>query len=99
MRVGWQAWGAEPNPPVSPAAGGWPSGFRCRAREAGSGSTGPGGAVAADWGAEAPNKDGAAAGTFGFAWGEVTVWPQTGHGPETPARCPGTVSVLWQAWH
>lgn len=31
--------------------------------------------------------------------GEVMVVPQWGQGPDTPARCIGTVSVAWQALH
>lgn len=32
----------------------------------------------------------------GWAAGEVTVWPQFGHGPETPAIWAGTVKVVLQ---
>lgn len=35
----------------------------------------------------------------GGALGEVTVWPQVGHGPLTPAIDTGTVSVVPQALH
>ena len=35
----------------------------------------------------------------GAGWGEVTVCPQLGHGPETPAICAGTVRVVRQKPH
>lgn len=35
----------------------------------------------------------------GAGMGEVTVCPQLGHGPVTPAICAGTVRVVWQKPH
>jgi len=51
--------------------------------------------------AGAANAGGAKAGGAGGggAIGEVTVCPQVGHGPLTPAICTGTVSVVPQALH
>ena len=51
--------------------------------------------------AGAANAGGAKAGGAcgGGAIGEVTVWPQVGHGPLTPAIDRGTVSVVPQALH
>ena len=65
-----------------------------------------------DWGADCGGKagcDGVGAGAAawgcgwgvnaetGFGEGDVTVWPQVGQGPETPAMLLGTVRSAWQA--